>query len=165
MLLTNDYLYVEAYMQNKWFNRKTSGMNVAEVSNLAIEEDAKVSLYGGNTINLGGVSGGGTLEADVAKLNDNCVIGAVVGEEGEIAVFKVEGSVYLPRNVTIKVSGALDGNTQGSYTLLSAGQIFGDNVKWTFDAPAKPVRTYSVTKTDSAIILSIGNPATVLMLK
>jgi hypothetical protein len=43
-LSSSDWQYIEAYMQNKWFNRKTKGVCVASVSNLYVASGSTVIL-------------------------------------------------------------------------------------------------------------------------
>lgn len=167
---------VEAYLRKKWFDVDTSGLRRATCAALRVAAGAVVTVgdwavaRGADAYETGagaltaGLLGGGGIVCGAVTLAEGGTFEAVAAD-GALPTLTVEGSLALPAAATLRVAGDAAGLPVGRHVLAACAGLEARDLAWTVEAPAKPRRTYAVRCEKGALVVSVSNAATVLLLR
>ena len=166
-LSTTSMLDIEAYLSKKWLGRRTEGyfLSVNSLGGMA-DSISKVSVMGGGVIETEKLVTGGTIEGGVELLPDGC-IEAVVSPEGGIMPLSVIGTLTLPDEVTVQISGSIKVLEGGDCNLVTATWISESADKTIFHVaqPYGARKRFSAKIVDSRIVLSVVPPGLSLFIR
>jgi hypothetical protein len=150
-------LDIEAYLSKKWLGRRTRGYYLALDSLGGIlDASSKISVVGGGTIETEELVTGGTVEGDVELLSDGG-IEAIVSAGGAIAPLSVVGTVTVPANVTVRLSGSLGELKKGDYDLVAATALAGETDRTVIhvEQPSGSRKRFAAKIVNSKIVLTV----------
>ena len=160
-------LDIEAYLSRKWLGRRTEGYCLA-VNSLGGMADAisKVSVMGGGVIDAEELVTGGTVEGNVELLSGGAVA-ATVSSGGTITPLSVVGTVTVPANVTVRLSGAFRELKEGDYDLVSATALAGvtDRTVVQVEEPSGTRKKFKAKFEGSKMVLTVVPPGLFLILR
>lgn len=160
-------LDIEAYLAKKWFGRKTEGYYLT-VDSLGGMTDAnsKVSVSGGGTIETAELVTGGTIEGGV-ELQPNGCIEAAVAQGGGISTLTVNGTLSLPTEIVVRLTGSFNKLKGGDYDLLTATAFAGvtQETLVRVEEPAGATRSFSAKIVGNKVVLTVVPPGVILIVR
>lgn len=150
-------LDIEAYLSRKWLGRRTEGYYLA-VNSLGGISDAnsKISVMGGGAIETEELVTGGAVEGNVELLSGGGIEG-VVSSTGTISPLSVAGTLILPENVTVRLSGSFGELKEGDYDLVAATALAGvtDRTVVQVEEPLGTRKKFKARIDGSKIVLAV----------
>ncbi|MGN0853228.1 MAG: hypothetical protein ACI4Q3_07600 [Kiritimatiellia bacterium] len=167
---------VEAYLRKKWFNADSSGCRQSACAALRVAAGARVSVgdwaaakgesayeVGTGVLTTALLGGGGTVSGRVELAAGG--VFEVVAADGCLPTLTVEGSLAVPADATLHVTGDVENLPVGRYTLVSCSVLDGPSLAWTVEAPARPHHSYALTREGGDLVLSVANAGTLLIFR
>lgn len=155
---------VEAYLDEKWFDRRKAGYRLASAASVEIAAGATLRVAGGAPLTVKSLAGAGTVEGSVRVAADS-VLTVTANGSGEVEPIVVSGSVDLSAGGTIVLVGATERLGTGTYEILRAGSplVLG---AWTVDASAVPGQRVCGLKTvGNSLYLEIKKQGFLLLVR
>ena len=148
----DEFSFVEAILNWKWFNRQTSGYYAAMPAALDVAVDAKITVVGSGRITVERLSGGGTIDGDVIVPSGG-VFRAEVAADGTVAGgLVVTGRLEATQGGTIELTGAVSALKPGRYVLATAEDHLAFGGTWTCDLTRRDLKATLVQDGDAVVL-------------
>jgi hypothetical protein len=153
----------EAYLQKKWFNRRTPGWTAAEAGEIVVDPGATLTVAGGSPLTARALGGGGTVSGDVILAEGGEIL-AVVAADGSVQGLTATGSADLSAGGTVRLAGAVDALLPGNYPLVTSASINLGSAHWTC---ADSLSRYSlrIVARATSLDLSVAVKGTTILFK
>jgi len=153
---------IEAYLQYKWYGRRTAG-SFAEAASVRVGTGSTLSVTGsdGTLYAQGLTPAGGTIAGNV-KLAPGATLTVDVSSAGGVSALTVNGTLTLPATGALALAGTPAALAPGDYPICSATAVTGDVANWT---PAQKGRTACTLKlADNVLTLHVPETGMLILL-
>lgn len=153
---------VDAWLNWKWFARKTVGYAPSVASNVTVAAGATLTVEGGTPLTVTRLAGSGAIDGSVA-LASGAELGLVINDNGTITPLTVSGTADLSAGGTVTLTGDIAKLTPGSYLLVSCTS--GAAGLWNVAYTGTSTLQYFVRARPDGIYLDVLSPGTSIILK
>lgn len=151
---------VDAWLNWKWFARKTVGYAPSAASNVTVAAGATLTVEGGSPLTVTRLSGTGAIDGSVSFASGAELV-SVIHDNGTITPLTVSGTADLSAGGTVTLTGDISKLTQGAYLLVSCPSVTAGlwNVEYTGTTSLK----YVVRARPDGIYLDVVSPGTLII--
>lgn len=154
----------ESYFMKKWFGQAQSGYRPAAATSVAVAPQATLQVIGGAPLTFTELCLGGTAVGDLTA-NSGYTLCANVNDAHSLDAMTIDGTLTLAGDGILRIVGNIKDVSTGSYTLLTATNIVGAGALTCELATPCSSRNVSARVVGNSVVVTVANPAMVIIVR